>query len=143
MNQIETQIDNIIMGLKRIEGLSGVRFVKEYKNHKVENPITGFIAVVYVTDTALSKGYIGGYLSSSLKGEQFFARTEIRVYAPVDENGTGLSEIISEILTGLKKADTEKIIVDVSATSIKFDTEINSIYRTVEFNIEFCLCEEA
>lgn len=142
MNQIEKQIDRIIAGLKLIDSLKSVRFVREYGSHSVEMPIKGLIAVVSLTDTSQSKSYIGGYMSSSVKGEQYTANAQIRVYAPADENGSGLSEVVSEILTGLKKADGEKIIAESNASSIAFDPDMNAIYRTVSFSVEFCLCEE-
>lgn len=142
MNQIEKQIDRIIAGLKLIDSLKSVRFVREYGSHSVEMPIKGLIAAVSLTDTSQSKSYIGGYMSSSVKGEQYTANAQIRVYAPADENGSGLSEVVSEILTGLKKADGEKIIAESNASSIAFDPDMNAIYRTVSFSVEFCLCEE-
>ena len=142
MNQIEKQIDRIIAALKLNEGLESVRFVREYGPHNVENPISSLLAVVSVTDTSLSKSYIGGYLSSTIKGDSYAAKAEIRVYAPATENGSGLSEIVSELLTGLKKADSQKIIVESDASPIAFDPDLNAIYRTVHFEIEFCLCEE-
>lgn len=142
MNQIEKQVDRIIVGLKFIDSLKAVRFVREYGSHNIENPVSGLIAVVSVTDTSLSKSFIGGYMSSSVKGDEYNANVEIRVYAPATENGNGLSEIVSEILTGLKKADAEKIIVDSNASSIAFDPDMNAIYRVVNFRIEFCIYEE-
>ena len=142
MNQIEKHVDRVIAGLKLIEALKPVRFVREYGSHNTEMPIKGLLAVVSITDTSLSKSYIGGYLSSSVKGEQYEAKGEIRVYAPATENGSGLSEIVTEILAGLKKADKQKIISETSASSIAFDPDMNSIYRTVHFSIEFWLCEE-
>lgn len=142
MNQIEKQVDRIIAGLKMTEGLKQVKFIREYGPHDTETPVRGLLAVVSVTDTAQSKSYIGGYMSSSVKGEQYAARVEIRVYAPATENGNGLSEIVSEILFGLKKADSQKIIVDTNASPIAFDPDMNAIYRTVGFEMEFCLCEE-
>ncbi len=142
MNQIEKQVDRIIAGLKLIEELKSVRFVREYGSHNIENPITGLLAVVSVTDTTQSKSFIGGYMNSSVKGDEYVANVEIRVYAPATENGNGLSEIVSEILAGLKKADAQKIIVDSNASSIAFDPDMNAIYRVVGFSIEFCLCEE-
>ena len=143
MNQIEKQVDSIIVRLKTIEELKPLKFVREYGPHNAEMPVVGLVAVVSVTDTALSKSYIGGYMSSSVKGEQFLARVEIRIYAPATENGNGLSEITSELLQGLKKADTQQIIVEANASPIAFDADMNAIYRTVEFSLEFCLCEEA
>lgn len=142
MNRIEKQVDNIISGLKQNPKLKGVRFVKEYGSHDAEMPVKGLLAVVSVTDMSVDKSYIGGYLSSSIKGEQYSARAEIRLYAPATENGSGLSEVVSELLQALKKADEEKVITKSGATSIEFDTDMNAIFRTVEFEMEFCLCEE-
>lgn len=143
MNQIEKQLDSIVARLKLCENLSQVRFIREYGSHNIEMPVSGFLAVVSVTDTALSKEYIGGYISPSLKGERYAAKAQICVYAPADENGSGLSEITSELMSALRKADSEKIIEDISASSIDFDADMNAIYRKVELCIEFCLCEEA
>lgn len=143
MNQIENQIDQIILGLKSMESLGEVRFVREYGVNKTELPISGLLAVVSVTDMAQSKEYIGGYVASGLKGEQYSAKAEIRVYAPATENGNGLSEVVSEMLVGLKNADSQGIIQNLNAYSIQFDADMNAIYRTICFDVEFCLCEEA
>ena len=64
------------------------------------------------------------------------------MYAPATENGSGLSEVVSELLAGLKKADSQKIIVEADVSPIAFDPDMNAIYRIVHFGIEFCLCEE-
>ena len=69
-------------------------------------------------------------------------RTSSVSSTPSSENGNGLSEVTCEILQGLKKADTEKIIYDTSVSAIDFDNDMNAIYRKVEFTMEFCLCEE-
>lgn len=142
MNQITTQLDRIIARLRLNEKLKGVKFIREHTSQSVEVNLCSFLAVVAVTDTALSKRFVGDYLSPSVKGEQFSARVQIFVYAPADENGNGLSEITCELMQGLKKADTDKIISEVSVSAIDFDADMNSIYRKVEFNMEFCLCEE-
>lgn len=142
MNQITTQLDRIIARLKLSEKLSKVKFIREHGSHRAEINLTGFLAVVALTDTALSKKFVGDYLSPSVKGEQFAAKVQIFVYAPASENGNGLSEITCDIMQGLKKADTEKIISDIAVSSIDFDNNINAIYRKVEFTMEFCLCEE-
>lgn len=142
MNQITTQLDRIIARLKLSEKLSKVKFIREHGSHRAEINLTGFLAVVSLTDTALSKKFVGDYLSPSVKGEQFAAKVQIFVYAPASENGNGLSEITCDIMQGLKKADTEKIISDIAVSSIDFDNNINAIYRKVEFTMEFCLCEE-
>ena len=142
MTQIQKQLDKIIVGLKRIETLKNVRFVREYGAHKAEVPINDMLAVVSVKESVLSNSYIGGYLSSSVRGDQYSANAEIRVYAPSDKSGAGLSETVGEILAGLKTADENKIIPESSATPIAFDSDMNAVYRTVKFVVDFCLCEE-
>ena len=142
MNQITAQLDRIIARLKLNERLGQVKFIREHGNQRADMNFTGFLAVVCVTDTALSKKFVGDYLSPSVKGERFSANVQIYVYAPADENGNGLSQITCELMQGLKKADTEKIVGEASASAIDFDADMNAIYRRVEFNMEFCLCEE-
>lgn len=141
MNRVEKQLDRIIAGLKLNDKLKNLKFVREYGSHSAPTPIKGLVAVVSVTDMQTSS-YIGDNLSSSIKGDQFCAKAQIAVYAPATENGSGLSEVVSELMQGLKKADAEKIITKTSATSIKFDADMNAIFRTVEIELEFCLCRE-
>lgn len=74
MNQITTQLDRIIARLKQNEKLAKVKFIREHGNHGAEINLTSFLAVVAVTDTVLSKKYVGDYLSASVKGEQFFGK---------------------------------------------------------------------
>lgn len=142
MNQITAQLDRIIARLRLNERLDRVKFIREHGNHRAEVSLSGFLAVVCVTDTALSRKFVGDYLSPAVKGERFSANVQIIVYAPADENGNGLSEITCELMQGLKKADTEKIIGETSVSAIEFDADMNAIYRKVEFTMEFCLCEE-
>ena len=87
--------------------------------------------------------HVSGEMELFIENNVYFhSGNEIRVYAPATENGSGLSEIVTEILAGLKKADSQKIITDTSASPIAFDPDMNAIYRTVHFSLEFCLCEE-
>lgn len=142
MDQINSQVNGIILGLKTIRALSGVRFVREYSAEPIETPVSGFIASVGVKSAERSSGFIGGDATSSLKGEMYSAAVEIRLYSPNGGNGSGLSELAGEMLTGLRSADTAGIISDASVSSIEFDTELNAIFRRIGFNLEFCLCEE-
>lgn len=142
MTQIRRLVDRLIIRLKQKAAFTGVRFVREYGNDSMETPVRGHVAVVGIKKTSREKGYIGGYLSSSVKGETYGAQAEIRIYAPADENGSGLSELVCELMAGLEEADEERVITDISASSIEFDTDVNAIFRRVEFSMEFCLCEE-
>ncbi len=142
MDRIQRQIDALVVRLKHQDAMAGIRFVREYANAEVETPVRGLLAVVCIVETSREKGYIGGYLTSSVRGEAYSAHVEIRVYAPQSENGSGLSEAVSELLEGLKEADEERIITAASASSIEFDPDTNAIFRKVDLTIAFCLCEE-
>ena len=142
MTQIQQQIDRLIRRLKQQAALADVRFLREYGSEAAETPVRGMLAVVSLVSTSREKGYIGGFLSSSVRGESYEATAEIRVYAPRSENGSGLSELVSELLLGLREADEENVITEASASSISFDPDMNAIYRTVEFSLAFCVCEE-
>lgn len=142
MDRIQRQIDALVVRLKHQDAMAGIRFVREYANAEVETPVRGLLAVVCIVGTSREKGYIGGYLTSSVRGEAYSAHVEIRVYAPQSENGSGLSEAVSELLEGLKEADEERIITAASASSIEFDPDTNAIFRKVDLTIAFCLCEE-
>ena len=142
MDRIQRQIDALVVRLKHQDAMAGIRFVREYANAEVETPVRGLLAVVCIVGTSREKGYIGGYLTSSVRGEAYSAHVEIRVYAPQSENGSGLSEAVSELLEGLKEADEERIITAASAASIEFDPDTNAIFRKVDLTIAFCLCEE-
>ena len=142
MTQIRRHVDRIIIRLKQRAAFNGVRCVREYGNDSMETPVRGHVAVVGITKTERKKGYIGGYLSSSVKGETYGAQAEIRVYAPADENGSGLSELVCELMSGLEDADEENVVSDITASSIEFDPDVNAVFRKVEFSMEFCLCKE-
>ena len=142
MTQIQQCVDRIVDRLKMNDAFRGVRFIREYGNVSIETPVRGLLAVVGITNTSRKKGYIGGYLSSSVRGETYVATAEIRVYAPADENGSGLSELVFELMTAIEAADAEKIVTSVSASSIEFDPDVNAVFRKVEFKLEFCLCGE-
>ncbi|MBQ6387909.1 MAG: hypothetical protein IJH96_04730 [Ruminococcus sp.] len=142
MTQINEQMDAIVRGLKALPSLSEVRFVREYVSAPVETPVSGFIAVVGVKSAAQSRAFIGGDATASLKGEMYTAVAEICLYAPCGGNGNGLSELAGEILNGLRTADTAGIISEASVSPIAFDTELNTVFRSIGFRLEFCLCEE-
>ena len=142
MTQINEQVDCIVHGLKEISALSGVRFVREFSEEQIETPVGGFIAAVGVISAERSNAFIGGDAASALKGEMYAAVCEIRLYSPNGGNGSGLSELAGEMLTGLRSADTSGIVSEASVSSIEFDKEINTIFRRISFRLEFCLCEE-
>ena len=143
MNRIKAEVDRIVARLKENSALSGIRFVREYSSNQLESPIDGWLAAVCITDVKLSKSYVGGYMSSSLRGEVYSAGVEIRLFAPAEENGSGLSELAGEIISTLSEAKNELNISSVTASAIGFDQNSDPVYRTVSCKLEFCASGEA
>ncbi len=142
MDRIKEMTDGIIRRLKTCPGLEDVRFVREYGAHDMEDPVTGWMAAVRITGTKLSRQYLGGYLTDDVRGDRYRATVELCVYAPARGSGTGLSEKVSAVLAGLKAADSDRLITDISASAIRFDQDLQAIYRTVTLGLDFCLTEE-
>ena len=142
MTPIHEQTDCVIRRLKTQESMRNVRFVRAFSDENIETPIHGFLAAVSIISTSQSQDFVGGWASSGVRGCMYTAEVEIRVYSPYHENGNGLSELVSAMLTGLKEADEEKLITAAAASSIEFDNELNSVFRKLCFTMEFCLCEE-
>ncbi len=143
MNRIKAEVDRIVARLKENSALSGIRFVREYSSNQLESPIDGWLAAVCITDVKLSKSYVGGYMSSSLRGEVYSAGVEIRLFAPAEENGSGLSELAGEIISTLSESKNELNISSVTASAIGFDPNSDAVYRTVSCKLEFCASGEA
>ena len=143
MNRIKAEVDRIVARLKENRALSGIRFVREYSSNQLESPIDGWLAAVCITDVKLSKSYVGGYMSSSIRGEVYSAGVEIRLFAPAEENGSGLSELAGEIISTLSEAKNELNISSVTASAIGFDPNSDAVYRTVSCKLEFCASGEA
>lgn len=143
MTEIHRRLDAIIRELKCTGALSRMRFVREYASEYAEMPVRHLLAAVCVTRTVRERGYFGGLLSPSVRGESYSVTAEIRVYAPSGGNGTGLSEVVSELLAALEKADEEKLILSAAASSIEFDADLNAIFRRVTLEMSFCVSGEA
>ena len=143
MNRIKAEVDRIVARLKENSALSGIRFVREYSSNQLESPIDGWLAAVCITDVKLSKSYVGGYMSSSLRGEVYSAGVEIRLFAPAEENGSGLSELAGEIISTLSESKNELNISSVTASAIGFDPNSDAVYRTVSCKLAFCASGEA
>ena len=143
MNRIKAEVDRIVARLKENSALSGIRFVREYSSNQLESPIDGWLAAVCITDVKLCKSYVGGYMSSSIRGEVYSAGVEIRLFAPAEENGSGLSELAGEIISTLSEAKNELNISSVTASAIGFDPNSDAVYRTVSCKLEFCASGEA
>ena len=127
MNRIKAEVDRIVARLKENSALSGIRFVREYSSNQLESPIDGWLAAVCITDVKLSKSYVGGYMSSSIRGEVYSAGVEIRLFAPAEENGSGLSELAGEIISTLSDSKNELNISSVTASASALESFLSPL----------------
>ena len=139
MIQIKQRLDTIINTLKARPEFENVRFVREFTAQYAETPISGFPAAVRVIGTGLTESYLGELASAQVRGDMYSAEVEIRIFAPKDQNGSGLSTLTGEMLTALKEADKEGIITELRAGAIEFDTNLSAIFRRLSFKMEFVL----
>ncbi len=142
MTEVQALLDRIILRLKQQDAFSGVRFLREYSAEAVETPVRVMTAAVCLAGLERGKGYLGGIVAPSLRGECYSVKADILVYAPHGENGSGLSELVGKLITGLEAADEERLITETSAGSIEFDADMNAVFRRVSFGMELCLCRE-
>ena len=137
MTQIKQKIDAVVKNLKAVPEFSKVRFVREYTDKFTETPISGFLAAVCVKSTELCETYLGGLIMPRKKGKMYRAVAEIRVYAPKNQNGSGLSELVGEMMYRLEDADEENIITGAKAGAIEFDENVSAVFRRLTFTVEF------
>ena len=143
MDRMRYCMDTIIDSLKASPGFENVRFVREYGNTYIENPISGFLAVVRVKGFGVSESYLGGLAPDKSKGCLSFAEAEIAVYAPKSKNGSGLSKIAGDMISVLKTVDDGSTISGLRASSIEFDQNLCAVFRRLSFKLEFYSGDES
>ena len=136
------QIDALIRRVKDLGELGQIRFIREYRSEKAETPISGFLAVVGVKSAEEAERFLGGYVSEGIKGVCRRIKAEIRLCSPRSENGEGLSEVASTLLSSLHEADEEGLITEAAAGEIEFDSLHGSIFRRLSLTLEYCVCGE-
>lgn len=142
MIQLQRSLDAIIGSLKASPGFDDVRFVREYGNQYIDNPISGFLAAVRVKSFGISESYLGGLATGTVSGDTGFAEVEIALYAPKNKNGSGLSKIIGDMLTAINGLDAGVMITELRAGSIEFDLNLCAVFRRLGFRMEFCAGDE-
>lgn len=141
MKQMQYKLDALVRRLKQTAALETVRFVREYAAEYAETPVRGWLAAVSVTRIVRGEGFFGGFLSSSVKGESYEMTAEIRLYAPTGSNGSGLSQKTGALLSLLEQADEEHMVTGAQVSPIEFDADCSAVFRRVELQMRFCLCE--
>lgn len=143
MTEIENIVDELIVKAKKDSGLSGVRFIKAYREDQVETPVSGYLAVVSIDSMSQSKSFLGDDVKNGLKGEKFTALVKVKIYAPHYEKGQDLTGISGIFCSSIKNADDEDVIEEISFSPVGFDQQINAMYRCCNVSIGFYLCQEA
>ena len=142
MIRINRHLDMIINSLKQCAELEKIRFVRGYSSQRVETPVSGFIAAVILKSVRLKEEYLGGDFSADEKGCLYSADAEIRLYAPKNENGSGLSELSAVLLDKLGDADLNRALTDFKAGQIEFDQNLNAVFRRIGFELELPALKE-
>lgn len=142
MTRIQRYMDTIINSLKASPGFEDVRFVREFGNQYIDNPISGFLAAVCVKSFGLACNYLGGLNPGKTKGNLGFAEAEIMVCAPKNKTGSGLSLIAANLAARLKHIEIDGEISGISADPIEFDQNLCAVIRRVKFRLEFFAGDE-
>ena len=127
MIRINRHLDMIINSLKGCAELESICFVRGYTNQRIENPVSGFTAAVIL----------------DIKGGIYCAEAEIRLYAPRNENGSGLSNLAAVLLDRLKDVKANCALSGFSAGQIEFDANLNAVFRRIGFELELPVLQEA
>ena len=134
--EFATDLIGLINSLKGCAELEDIRFVRGYTNQRIESPVSGFTAAVIVLETKLKESYLGGDIGENIKGDIYSAGAEIRLYAPRNENGSGLSHLAAIMLDRLKDVKSDCALSGFNAGQIEFDANLNAIFRRIGFELE-------
>ncbi len=143
MIRINRHLDMIINSLKGCAELENICFVRGYTNQRIESPVSGFTAAVILLETKLRESYLGGDIDADIKGGIYCAEAEIRLYAPRNENGSGLSHLAAVLLDRLKDVKANCALSGFSAGQIEFDANLNAVFRRIGFELELPVLQEA
>lgn len=143
MTIIEESLDRLVTKIKEDMSPCDVRFVKAYKNQHTDSPIRGYLVTVALDNLHVEKDFIGGVVGDKMMGREYKASAWFKVYAPMDTNGNGLSELTAQLCSAIEKADSDKLVEDMKMSSIEYDANMRTVFRTVTLTLGFCLCEEA
>lgn len=140
MTAIFDIVTALIKKAKEDEALKGIRFVKAYKNGYTENPVDDYLVVVNLERVSQEQSFVGGYFDNGIKGQMYSAKLVLRVYADRQKSGEELGCLALKIQEALKKYDYNNLISKLSIGPISFDGDLESIYREISLNLEFCMC---
>lgn len=143
MTIIEDSLDKLVMKIKEDTANKDVRFVKSYKSQQVDSPVKNYIVVASIDDLQVENDFIGELVGENMTGKEYKAVAHLKVYAPMNSNGNGLSELVHSLCTSIEKSDTDRLVEEVKMSSIEYDANLRTVYRTVTMTLGFCLCEEA
>lgn len=142
MIQIQNSIDELIKRVKANDELCECTFVKGFMGNEHSNPQTKYMIAVSTPDIDTGDSFVGNNVSENLKGRLYEVNVRLRVYAPKNAGGDGLSKIVNLLSSALKDSDILNVIVKLEQSPIAFDSNASTVYRDVKVQMSFCLCEE-
>lgn len=142
MKQIQSNIDELVLRIKRDEPFSDICFVKGFNTQEHPNPLTGYLIAVSTLDTQVGTQFVADALGENMSGSMYNATLKFRLYAPKNDGGDGLSTLAYELCESIKKCDTLNVLEDIKVSGIAFDNDANTVYRDVVAQLSFCIYEE-
>ena len=143
MTQIEKNIFDFVKRIKEDEKMSSYCFVKGFSHENIPNPITKTMIVVDTLDTQISTEFIGESVKENISGRMYDVTLRFRVYAKSFDSGDSLSIAANEIFDSIKRNDKAKACTKIKLMPIEFSSTMRTVYRDVNANLCYCLCEEA
>lgn len=142
MTQIEQKINQFVKTLKSCESMSGYRFTKEFKAVDFPNPLEENMIVVSILGTTVTERFFPSSSDQSTKCEVYSVALRFRAYAKSNDGGEGLIQLCYDLCKQADLCDTDNSISKISTSGISFDEDARTVYRDVDFVLDFCIYEE-
>ena len=140
MTVINTTVDNLIRSIKNTGSVDDIKFVKAYRNSAAQKPLGGLCAVVNLRSIEPRKSFLSSLAPNGLKGEVLSATLNLRLYsAGAGDELTGAALRLGD---AVRTADSSGLVSGIKISPISFDSESCEVYRDVNAQLGFLLCED-
>jgi hypothetical protein len=134
---------NLIRAVKNLEQFSTVKFLRSYPKYNRENPLTGYTAVVGVSDIKPERSFVGGMIKNNTPGEVASFRMKIRLFGGAELSGSELRDTAAKLAEKLRSVDNDGFIDKVSVLSVKPEGDNDNLYEDIEAYISYNDCGAA
>lgn len=134
-------IDNIIEKVTTSTKVNNISFYKAYDTRDYSMLLGGFTALVDIKEIKKHKGFISRLYKNGILGDVFTSKLVIRLYGGNYVTGESLTTACVELREEVISADEDGFIEDNSIGPISYESDTGNIYRELEFDFEYVLCE--